>query len=73
MKKSTQVALILLITSLIAFNLFGVQRFPRPEFENGYQQPETILNAPRALFFEYFDLAVLIGSLSLITWLILKK
>lgn len=56
-------------------NIFAqaVQRFPKPEFEYGHQQPPTLTPEPRAQFFEYLDIFILIASLSLITWLILKK
>jgi NosR/NirI family nitrous oxide reductase transcriptional regulator len=73
MKKNIRAAVLVMVTFLIAFNLFAVQRFPRPEFESGYKQPITQLLAPRSVFFEYLDLAVFIGCLSLITWLVLKK
>ncbi len=49
------------------------QRFPRPEFESGYQQPATETPAPRAQIMEYLDVAVLVGFLILATWLMIKK
>ncbi|SHK02398.1 4Fe-4S binding domain-containing protein [Tangfeifania diversioriginum] len=49
------------------------QRFPKPEFESGYEQPSTVTPEPRALSLEYFDVLVLLAVLSLVTWLILKK
>lgn len=49
------------------------QRFPKPEFESGYEQPSTITPEPRALALEYFDVLVLLVVLSLATWLALKK
>ena len=49
------------------------QRFPKPEFESGYEQPSTITPEPRALSLEYFDVLVLLVVLSLATWLALKK
>lgn len=49
------------------------QRFPKPEFSTGYEQPSTIVPEPRALALEYFDVAVLLVVLSLISWLLLKK
>lgn len=73
MKKNIRVAVLVMVTFLIAYNLLAVQRFPRPEFESGYKQPITQLQDPRGVFFEYLDLAVFIACLSLITWLVLKK
>jgi len=49
------------------------QRFPKPEFESGYEQPSTITPDPRATSLEYFDVLVLLVVLSVVTWLVLKK
>lgn len=49
------------------------QRFPKPEFETGYEQPSTITPEPRALALEYFDVLVLLVVLSLATWFALKS
>lgn len=66
-----------LIFSFLIFNFSLVtaqqQRFPKPEFSTGYEQPSTIVPEPRALAFEYFDVAVLLIVLSLTTWAVLKK
>jgi polyferredoxin len=53
--------------------LFAQDRFPRPEFETDYVYPEQELPAERAPFWQYIDLAVLIGALIVTTWLALKK
>ncbi len=59
---------------LLPFALFSQQqRFPKPEFATGYEQPSTITPEPRALALEYFDVAVLLVVLSLASWLVLKK
>lgn len=49
------------------------QRFPKPEFDSGYVQPDTITPEPRVLGMEYFDAAVLLIFLILATYFILKK
>ena len=49
------------------------QRFPRPEFGNGYVQPDVIQPAPRSPYMQYVDLFVLIAALSFTTWLVIKK
>ena len=49
------------------------QRFPKPEFETGYQQPKTTTPAPRALLWEYADVFILIAVLILLSWFALKK
>ena len=52
---------------------YGIQRFPKPEFESGYVQPETLLPNPRAEMLAILDIAVLIISLSVVSWLVIKK
>jgi NosR/NirI family transcriptional regulator, nitrous oxide reductase regulator len=66
---------ILLITGLfLQIQLIvAQQRFPKPEFESGYTQPEIQTPLPRSEILEYLDVFVLLAALSLITWLILRK
>jgi NosR/NirI family transcriptional regulator, nitrous oxide reductase regulator len=49
------------------------QRFPKPEFENGYEQPDTTTPEPRSVSLEYFDVAVLLIVLILASWFALRK
>ncbi len=49
------------------------QRFPKPEFDTGYEQPSPITPEPRALALEYFDVLVLLLVLSAATWMALKS
>jgi len=49
------------------------QRFPKPEFDSGYQQPVTTAPSARLMLLEYFDVIVLLIVLSLTTWFVLKK
>jgi NosR/NirI family nitrous oxide reductase transcriptional regulator len=53
--------------------LFAQQRFPRPEFESGYIYPTNQLPSQRGPMWEYFDIAVLLGALTVTTWLALRK
>lgn len=62
-------ALILLSGSL----MHAQQRFPKPEFESGYVQPDPTTPEPRAMALEYFDVIVLLAVLSLASWLAIKK
>ncbi len=73
MKKHLSIVLLTLLLSVQVLNIFAQQRFPKPEFETKYVQPVMQTPSPRSVFMEYFDVVALIGSLSLITWLILKK
>ncbi|MCX6277731.1 MAG: 4Fe-4S binding protein [Bacteroidetes bacterium] len=59
--------------SLFTNFCFAIQRFPKPEFESGYIEPETLLPLPRGEMLAWLDVAVLILALSLASWLILKK
>jgi NosR/NirI family nitrous oxide reductase transcriptional regulator len=49
------------------------QRFPPPDFESGHQLPITATPAARALWFQYLDVAVLIGCLATASWLVHRK
>jgi NosR/NirI family nitrous oxide reductase transcriptional regulator len=62
---------IIMVFTLIAVN--AQQRFPKPEFETGYEQPSTTTPEPRAAVLEFADVFVLFIVLSLATWLIIKK
>ena len=53
--------------------LYAQDRFPRPEFETGYEYPTNQMPVQRAPGWEYFDVAVLIAALSVASWLALKK
>ncbi|MGQ7869544.1 4Fe-4S binding protein [Sunxiuqinia sp. sy24] len=58
---------------LVSLPVWAQQRFPKPEFETGYVQPFTSQAAPRALFLEYLDIFVLISTLVVVTWFVVKK
>jgi NosR/NirI family transcriptional regulator, nitrous oxide reductase regulator len=58
---------------LITFNSFAIQRFPKPEFEGSYKIPATQVTKPLPPALQYLDIAVLLASMSVITWLILKR
>lgn len=66
----------LLLCLLSGFVLDGAaqqQRFPKPEFQSGYEIPTTQRPAPRMPAMEYVDLFVLLAVMSLTTWFIYKK
>lgn len=71
----TKLLHIALLTLLImqTFSAIGQQRFPKPEFESGHTQPTLLTPEARVQLLEVTDIIVLIISLSLISWLILKK
>jgi ferredoxin len=49
------------------------QRFPKPEFESGYEQPDPETPEPRNLALNYLDVGVLLAVLSLASWFALKR
>jgi len=53
--------------------ILSQDRFPRPEFESGHVYPTNQMPVPRAPVWGYIDLAVLLGALTVTTWLALKK
>lgn len=57
----------------LTFSSSAQQRFPKPEFETGYVQPDTITPEPRSTGMEYLDVAVLLIVLSLAAWLVIRK
>jgi NosR/NirI family nitrous oxide reductase transcriptional regulator len=65
--------IILLLMLIWHTVLIAQDRFPRPEFESGYEYPTHQLPLQRAVWMEYFDVGVLIAALALSTWLALKK
>lgn len=49
------------------------QRFPKPEFQTGYEMPDTTAPAPRAIVMDYVDLGVLVLVLGISIFFIFKK
>ncbi len=73
MKKALAILLLIILFGFQSMHTFGIQRFPKPEFESGYTQPQTLMPSPRAEILAYMDVAVLLLALSFISWLVLKK
>ncbi len=72
MKKIVLLLSLLFVLTFQVENAFS-QRFPKPEFENGQQQPPTLTPEPRAALMQWFDVFVLMASLSAASWLVIKK
>lgn len=49
------------------------QRFPRPEFESGYNFPTHQFLNQRGPMWEYMDVAVLVAAMVVAAWLAIKK
>ena len=71
--KKIVLLLSLLFVLTFQFESAFSQRFPKPEFENGHQQPPTLTPAPRAALMQWLDVFVLLASLSVASWLVIKK
>lgn len=65
--------IVFILSGSVASVSFAINRFPKPEFESGHQQPQTMMPVPRSVLMEYADAFVLLASLSLVTWFVLKK
>lgn len=65
--------IILLLLLFWQSSLPAQDRFPRPEFESGYEYPEHQMPTQRNPGWEYVDVLVLILALSITSWLVLKK
>jgi ferredoxin len=64
------------LLSLFLFSwasIFAQQRFPKPEFETDYIQPDPTTPEPRAFGFEYLDLLILFIVLILAAYFALKS
>jgi polyferredoxin len=58
---------------LMAWMVCAEQRFPPPDFENGYQIPAAATPAARHLWLQYADAGVFLAALAMALWLIYKK
>jgi NAD-dependent dihydropyrimidine dehydrogenase PreA subunit len=59
---------------LVAGSAFAAEpRFPPPDFESGYQLPQTTYPDARATWRELADVAVLVAALSAAAWLAVKR
>ncbi|MBO6029724.1 MAG: 4Fe-4S binding protein, partial [Bacteroidales bacterium] len=50
-----------------------VNRFPRPDFESGYQYPEYSYAVPNQLLWDIIDVAMLLILLGIVTWALYKR
>jgi ferredoxin len=64
---------VLLNILLLVFTADAQDRFPRPEFQSGYEIPPNNLGDARAVFLYYIDVAALLAALCAAVWLVHKK
>lgn len=67
------ITLLFLLLILLPDTAFGVERFPKPEFESGYQLLTPTRPPPRHSLFEYLDCAVLAAALGAASYFALKR
>jgi len=68
--------LVMMVILMLVFSMtdgYAVQRFPKPEFESGYTQPQTLQPSSRADMLAVVDIVVLAVTLGFISWIVLKK
>ena len=66
------IILFIVLFSISSGIVFGVERFPPPQFDE-HELPVTTVPEPRADLYEYLDVAVLLTALLLASYLALKK
>ncbi|MCK4920256.1 MAG: 4Fe-4S binding protein [Bacteroidales bacterium] len=73
MKNSLSKIFLFLIFTFLFLGVYGQNRFPKPEFDSGYEQPSPTKPEPRSNAMEILDVFVLLAALSLSSWLAIKK
>jgi len=60
---------------LITFSTvtFAQDRFPKPDFESGYDYPERHYIVPNEALWSYIDIAMLVLLMSFVAWAVIKK
>ncbi|MDR0232435.1 MAG: 4Fe-4S binding protein [Dysgonamonadaceae bacterium] len=48
-------------------------RFPKPDFESGYDYPERHYFVPNEAFWSYIDIAMLVLLMSFVAWAVIRK
>jgi len=63
----------ILLMILLPAGIKAQQRFPKPEFENGYVLPATETPNPTSGTMEYLDVAVLLMVMGMTSWYVLRR
>lgn len=65
---------ILFLMSLLSLgNLSAQNRFPKPDFESGYQYPDITYQVPNETLWATLDIVLLVALMSIVAWAIIKK
>jgi len=69
MRRFGAIAVLALWVAGLSIEAAGIERFPPPDFETGYEFPDTTTPPPHSVGREYLDAAVLAVALAVATWL----
>lgn len=58
---------------LIQLAAFSENRFPKPDFESGYQYPDIHYAIPHESFWQIVDLILLVVLMSIVSWAVIKR
>ena len=73
MSHLNRVTICISVSLILCGVVSGVERFPPPDFESGYELPSPSVPGPRQDIYEYLDVVVLAAALALSSYLVLKK
>ena len=62
-----------LVLLLAGWKAAAISRFPRPDFESGYQYPEYTYAVPNEMLWDIIDVAMLLILMGIVTWALYKK
>nr|WP_319399032.1 4Fe-4S binding protein [uncultured Carboxylicivirga sp.] len=66
--------ILLIISSLLMqMAAFAQNRFPKPDFESGYQYPDINYAVPNESLWLFVDIAFLVLLMSFVSWAVIKK
>ena len=71
-KIAVMILLVLLALTTVGIT-YGAERFPQPEFSGEYEYPINEYPQPNAIIWDYLDVLILVGGMSLASYLILKR
>ncbi len=71
--RQTYFLCIAILAFLVVAPAFGEQRFPPPDFDNGYSLPTASTPNPRLLSLQYVDAALFWAALGIAVWMIYKR
>jgi len=65
--------LFIFLSFFLTGQLDAQNRFPKPDFESGYQYPEMTYHVPNESLWITVDIVLLIALMSIVTWAVIRK